>query len=249
MYLLVCWRAANSPALLRREPCVKPGLPFLGSISNAPSHYIQIIRMLLAVYSSGSASTAIRCWIHSKSPCAHPLFSISSKRSQPKDEDSLAFEPPRFPSTWEPGASPRHSSTSSSQPQVVWPRISFAQGESNHPPNTSTFSQAQVWVIPSLSAALPAVGTAALSGSAHPGLPSLQHRGARAWQLTPFGSYAIWIRFNCWLARGMGLIRQSSSPCAGDPQINHAWVRHAAQLKAKIHLPLLLTPTVKSIRA
>lgn len=103
MYLLVCWRAANSPALLRQEPCVKPGLPFLESISNAPSHYIQIIRMLLAVYSSGSASTAIRCWIHSKSPCAHPLFSISSKRSQPKDEDSLAFEPPRFPSTWEPG--------------------------------------------------------------------------------------------------------------------------------------------------
>lgn len=93
---LVLWAPTpgRSPALLLQEQRTKSWAALPSKrVSKAQTHYVEIIRMLLATYPSGSARAAIRYLTHSKSPLTlTPLIPTSSpKTNQPKDRDKLNY--------------------------------------------------------------------------------------------------------------------------------------------------------------
>lgn len=74
---------AGNPALLLQQPHAKPWAALPSKwVSKAPSHYIEIIRMLLVTHPSGPASAAIRCLRHNDSSLTlTPIIPISSLKT------------------------------------------------------------------------------------------------------------------------------------------------------------------------
>lgn len=86
---------AGNPALLLQQPHAKPWAALPSKwVSKAPSHYIEIIRMLLVTHPSGPASAAIRCLRHNDSSLTlTPIIPISSLKNNPSEQQEQPGPP------------------------------------------------------------------------------------------------------------------------------------------------------------